>query len=62
MIDCKTCEHGEKINYPHNKVLGCMNHPKDEDFTDIVCDGLVVWDAGIEGLVCSKCELYTGIK
>jgi len=47
---------------PHNKVLGNMNFPKDEDYTDEPCDGDVSWEPVLEGFVCSKCQLYTGVK
>ena len=30
--------------------------------TDEDCDGEVYWEEGLEGYVCTKCELYTGIK
>jgi hypothetical protein len=46
----------------HNIVKGNMNFPKDEDYTDIPCDGEEVWDEGLEGYICSKCQLYTGTK
>ena len=29
---------------------------------DSPCDGQVYWEPGMEGYVCTKCELYTGIK
>ena len=61
-IDFDKLEHGQIVKLQHNKVLGSMNCPKDEDFTDIPCDGIVRWDFMMEGLVCSKCELYTGYK
>ncbi len=55
-------EHGQLVVCQHNIVTGNMNFPKDEDITDIPCDGETLWDDALEGVVCSKCQLYTGVK
>lgn len=42
-----------------------MEHNIWEDyFTELQdkCDGKVYWEEGMEGYVCTKCNLYTGIK
>ena len=54
--------HGEVVEFKHNIFKGCMNHPRADDETNIPCEGIVHWDCGLEGLICSKCQLYTGIK
>ena len=32
------------------------------DSTDEDCDGEVYWEEVMEGYVCTKCNLYTGVK
>ena len=42
-----------------------MKHKVNTDYyteTDEFCDGEVYWDEGVEGYVCTKCNLYTGVK
>jgi len=58
----KQLKHNEVVKYPHKRVNGNMNYPKDEDITDIDCDGIVTWEEALECLVCNKCQLYTGVK
>jgi hypothetical protein len=58
----KPYKHGQVVRCKHNIIEGDMNHPKDEDETNIPCDGIVTWDEAMEGLICDKCELYTGVK
>lgn len=46
----------------HNKVIGIKNFPNPDDYTNIPCDGKLVYDEGLEGYVCDKCEYYDGLK
>lgn len=50
--------HGQPVIFEHNFIL---NELTGEDNGQI-CKGKVYWEAGLEGLVCEKCNLYTGIK
>ena len=49
-------EHGQVVNFPHKHFI---NYFEDND---IDCDGEVYWESVLEGLVCNKCNLYTGVK
>jgi len=49
-------EHGDKIKLEHPKWINYY------EFTKEICDGEVYWEEGLDGYVCTKCELYTGIK
>jgi hypothetical protein len=55
-------KHGQIVICPHTIVLGSKNFPEPGDFTDIPCDGETRWDIVLEGVICDKCELYTGVK
>ena len=46
----------------HRKVVGNMNHPKDEDITKEDCDGKLYFEEVLEGCVCTKCQYYDGVK
>lgn len=52
-IDC----HKKVIVLPPTKDCGYNEVITDED-----CDGETYWDEALEGYVCTKCDLYTGIK
>ena len=49
-------KHGEKIELKHPFF---NNYIED---TGKECNGEVFWDEVLEGFVCSKCNLYTGVK
>jgi hypothetical protein len=55
-------EHGQAVDCPHNIVKGDMNNPKDSDYTEEPCNGATYWDIVLEGVICTKCQLYTGVK
>jgi hypothetical protein len=61
-IDKKELIHGQTYLFPHFKVLGNKNFPKESDTTNETCNGVVIWDEVLEGYICSICELYTGVK
>lgn len=48
--------HGQEVIFPHNFCLDYYEETNDD------CDGDVYWELVMEGLVCTKCNLYTGIK
>lgn len=49
-------EHGQVVLLKHNKFIDYFVE------TNEPCDGVITWDSAMEGLVCSKCNLYTGVK
>lgn len=57
------------ISMPHNRHV-VPKHPNplygldwDKEYvTDETCDGIVYYEEVMEGYVCTKCQLYTGIK
>ncbi|MEK6881190.1 MAG: hypothetical protein AABY22_16335 [Nanoarchaeota archaeon] len=55
-------EHGQKVDYPHKEMVGNMNQPHLQTQLDRECNGATYWEDVLEGVVCSKCELYTGVK
>ena len=46
----------------HNIVKGNINNLDSIEETNIPCTGLVMWEEVLEGYICSKCSLYTGLK
>lgn len=56
-LENREYRHGEKIILKHNCYIDySTNNGKEE------CKGEVYWESVLEGFVCSKCDLYTGIK
>ena len=43
----------------HNKVIGDYSNP---EITDELCDGTLMYDEGVEGNLCDKCNYYDGWK
>ena len=58
----KSYKHLEVVKFKHKITKGNMNFLDTIKVTEIECNGIVTWDEGIEGLICNKCQLYTGVK
>ncbi|MDO8622681.1 MAG: hypothetical protein Q7R52_00370 [archaeon] len=55
-------KHGEIINYQHKIIIGNMNQADEQKELDKMCEGTTYWEEGLEGICCTECELYTGVK
>lgn len=56
LIESDEIQHEQPVIFPHKF---CPNYYEESEED---CDGEVYWEAVLEGLVCTKCNLYTGIK
>jgi hypothetical protein len=54
--ELENVKHGEEVVFRHKTFIDYYNHNEEH------CNGIVRWDNVLEGFVCNKCALYTGVK